>query len=124
MFNRFFTPQEAKKRLPLIKKIVGDILAKGKRLRALSQRPSQISSMEGDTLQIEIEILMKELEELGCFYKDWNFEVGLVDFPAKINEKEVFLCWRSDEPEIRFYHSLEDGYRGRMPIPEDLLGKN
>ena len=63
----------------------------------------------------------KELEQVGCFYKDWNFTLGLVDFPAIIAGKEVLLCWRSDEPEVRFYHTQEDGYTGRRPIPEELL---
>ena len=73
------------------------------------------------TLQEEIEALMKELEDLGCFYKDWNFEIGLVDFPALIQGEEVFLCWRSDEKNIRWYHPVEEGYAGRKLIPENLL---
>lgn len=62
-----------------------------------------------------------ELEELGCFYKDWNFSIGLIDFPSVIDGKEVMLCWKSDEPDILFYHGLQDGFAGRRPIPELYL---
>jgi hypothetical protein len=68
-----------------------------------------------------VEDLTRELEDLGCYFKDWNFEKGLVDFPAVIDGKDVFLCWHSDEPDIRWYHGLEDGFHGRKPIPEQFL---
>ena len=64
---------------------------------------------------------MAELEEIGCFYKDWNFTIGLVDFPAIIDGKEVLLCWRSDEDDILYYHGFEDGYAGRKEIPDKYL---
>ena len=124
MFKKYFTPQEANRRLPLIKGIVVDIITKGKRARIL------LNEFKGDELppaaeelQDEIEGLMEELENLGCFYKDWNFEIGLVDFPSHINGQEVLLCWKSDEPIVRWYHGIEDGDAGRKLIPENLLGK-
>ena len=65
--------------------------------------------------------LFEEIESLGCYYKDWNFTVGLVDFPAKINGRDVMFCWRSDEDRISFFHDEESGYAGRRPIPKELL---
>ena len=122
MFKKLFTVNEANRRLPLVKKIVGDILEKGRKLRQLSQRKNKEKiPVEYHTLSAEIESLMMELEDLGCFFKDWNFEIGLVDFPAKIDERDVLLCWRSDESDIRWYHPVEEGYLGRKLIPEDLL---
>ncbi len=122
MFPRYFKVQEAGQRLPLLRKIVQDILKKGTALRTLLQNSNvREKASECLTLQEEIEALMKELEDLGCFYKDWNFEIGLVDFPALIQGEEVFLCWRSDEKNIRWYHPVEEGYAGRKLIPENLL---
>ena len=80
-----------------------------------------VSPAEVLDLQEKLEALMDELEQLGCYYKDWNFEIGLVDFPAMINGQEVVLCWRSDEPFIRWHHGVEDGFIGRKLIPENLL---
>ena len=56
--------------------------------------------------------------QLNQIYKDWNFTVGLVDFPFVIEGADVYLYWRSDEDEIKFYHSIEEGYSGRKPIPD------
>ena len=61
---------------------------------------------------------MAELEEIGCHYKDWNFSVGLVDFPGIINGEEVYLCWKTDEEKIIYYHGINEGFRGRKLIPE------
>jgi hypothetical protein len=64
---------------------------------------------------------MAELTEIGCSYKDWGFEMGLVDFPGFIDGQPVCLCWRSDEPTVEWYHAPEAGYAGRQPIPAELL---
>ena len=64
---------------------------------------------------------LKEIEDLGCYYKDWNFSIGLVDFPSVIQGREVLLCWRSDEDEITYYHNMEAGYQGRKLIPAEYL---
>ena len=41
---------------------------------------------------------------------------GLLDFPAIIGGKEVFLCWESDEDDIEFWHDLDTGYGGREKL--------
>lgn len=120
---KFFTPREANQTLPLVKRIVDDILAVGTRIRERSvavgahpeEDPEVVAHIE------TLETLFEELESLGCSYKDWNFEFGLVDFPAVIDGQEVMLCWRSDEPGLLFYHDSESGFAGRKPIPQGLF---
>jgi len=57
--------------------------------------------------------------ETGCLIKD--LEVGLLDFPALINNEQVYLCWRLGEDRIRFYHRQDEGFAGRKPLdPRDL----
>lgn len=120
--TKYFTPQEANKRLPLIKQIVGDILDKARNLKVIvAKGDSESQNREYDKTLNDMERLIDELESLGCYYKDWNFEKGLVDFPAQIDGKDVLLCWRSDEPDVRWYHPFEEGFAGRQPIPEHLL---
>jgi len=122
MFKKIFTIPEANKQLPYVKKIVGEILEKGSKLRKLlAANQSNEVSPQCQALGEKIEDLMAELEDLGCFYKDWNFEIGLVDFPVIIEGEETLLCWRSDEPEILWYHGMEDGYAGRRPLPAEWL---
>jgi len=118
---KYFTPAQANSMLPLVRKIVTDILKTGQVIRTLS---SNIEKPEEDPeinrLMDQLDDLFEELEALGCSYRDWNFSEGLVDFPSMIHGQEVFLCWRSDEKEVLYYHDLESGFAGRLPIPKKL----
>ena len=122
MTRRLFTPVQANRTLPLVRRIVADILERGAGLKAYSGRSlaaEEVSSFE--VAQVEVRELIRELEQIGCSYKDWGFEAGLVDFPSKIEGGPVLLCWRSDEPCVGWYHSADEGFAGRKPIPEHLL---
>jgi hypothetical protein len=120
---KLFTPEEASRTLPLVGKIVEDILATGSAMRERSAHPNPTAEQvdEYDVLAAKLRALMDELEALGCYYKDWSFEVGLVDFPSVIDGREVLLCWRSDEPRLQYYHGLDEGFAGRMLIPDAYL---
>ena len=114
-FPRLFTATEAQRTLPLVRAIVHDVLDLGAQARdVLSGRADEPTIEE---LQDQLREHLAELAGIGCYYKDWNFQIGLVDFPALIDGEVVFLCWRSDEPELRYYHRIEDGYAGRRPLP-------
>ncbi len=123
--TKYFTPIEARKTLPLVKKIVKDILNATNEIRLIAddlngkieENPAVKRMVE------EVNNFMQELEEIGCYYKDWNFIIGLVDFPAIIEDKEVFLCWKSDEENIIFYHEIEAGFAGRKLIPEEYFSE-
>jgi hypothetical protein len=120
---KFFTPEEAKRTLPLVKRIIRDIINSGEMMRTIASElnGSVIDDPEIQAIASNINGFITELEEIGCFYKDWNFTIGLVDFPSIIDGKEVMLCWRSDEPEIRYFHDMDSGYAGRKPIPEEYF---
>ena len=126
--RKSFTPAQANRTLPLVKRIVAEILDKGRELAALAARRRKQGDGEAgrlqlrmDAVEMEMRDLLGELERIGCSYKDWGFEKGLVDFPGEIDGRPVLLCWRSDEESVRWFHSPEEGYAGRTPIPEALL---
>lgn len=60
--------------------------------------------------------LMDEFQRREIEVKD--LERGLVDFPAVIGGREVFLCWEKDEDDITHWHELDTGYAGREPLHE------
>ena len=123
MTTKIFTLKQAIKTLPLIKKIVTDILKAGHSIRELSvemEKPED--DPEINRLMDLLDELFEEIESLGCYYKDWNFTVGLVDFPAKIHGRDVMLCWKSDEAHIQYYHDAEEGFAGRKLIPKEVVG--
>jgi hypothetical protein len=57
---------------------------------------------------------LERIHATGCVVKD--LDVGLLDFPARINNEEVYLCWRLGEDRIRFYHRQDEGFSGRKPL--------
>jgi len=120
---KFFSIAEANRTLPLVKKIVRDILDNASEMRLIAEEIA--GNLETDSrikkLASEIDGFMLELEEIGCFFKDPNFKIGLVDFPSMINGADVLLCWRSDEDDIRYYHDLESGYSSRKPVPPEYF---
>lgn len=117
-FKRLFTQSEAESALPLVRQIVADVLETARKIRELGENDSELPR-----LQAELEEHLLELESLGCFFKDWNFTIGLVDFPALIDGKTVLLCWRSDESALAWYHPIEEGYQGRRPLPKSSLAE-
>ncbi|HEV2386430.1 MAG TPA: DUF2203 domain-containing protein [Candidatus Acidoferrales bacterium] len=57
---------------------------------------------------------VEQIEATGCVVKD--LDLGLVDFPGRLNGESVFWCWRLGEDRIRFWHREEEGFAGRKPI--------
>jgi len=55
-----------------------------------------------------------ELEDTGVMIKD--IDQGLLDFPSKRFDEEIWLCWKEGETEIRFWHEIDSGFNGRKPV--------
>lgn len=122
MTNRRFTPFEANRTLPLVRRIAADVLVRGRELRRLARDGVEDAALPRvGVLQAELAELYGELERLGCSWRDLGFERGLVDFPARIAGRDVLLCWKSDEQHVTWYHDAEAGFAGRTPIPRELL---
>ena len=58
--------------------------------------------------------IVRRIERLGCHLK--GLDPALVDFPHIRDGKEVYLCWRYGEKEIRYWHEIESGFSGRKPL--------
>ena len=57
---------------------------------------------------------IEDLENTGVSLK--GLDEGLLDFPAKRFDEEIWLCWKEGETEIKFWHEKETGFMGRKPI--------
>ncbi|MGH9683876.1 MAG: DUF2203 domain-containing protein [Candidatus Acidiferrales bacterium] len=74
--------------------------------------------MEHTRLGNAVQEALDRIQATGCVVKD--LDVGLLDFPARINDEEVYLCWKLGEDRIRFYHRQDEGFAGRKPLdPRD-----
>ena len=63
----------------------------------------------------ELDAIVQEIEDSGAHLKD--VQLGLVDFPSERDGEIVYLCWQFGEPEVAFWHRMEDGFSGRQPLP-------
>jgi hypothetical protein len=62
---------------------------------------------------------IEQVQATGCLVKD--LDSGLIDFPALFRGEEVYLCWKLGEPEIAFWHGVDEGFKGRKAIDRDFL---
>ena len=84
----------------------------------ISYEKTATRRLERNRLAGIIEAAIEQIHSTGCIVKD--IEVGLLDFPARMNGEDVYLCWRLGEDRIRFYHRQDEGFAGRKPIdPRD-----
>jgi hypothetical protein len=64
---------------------------------------------------------LSEINAIGVQVKD--LDIGLLDFPCKVDGDIVLLCWKMGEPTISHWHGTEEGYAGRRPIDERMSGE-
>jgi hypothetical protein len=102
----------------------------GKQLGAIVERISQRGGIllsyehaarlraQHDAMELSVRKAIEQIESTGCVVKD--LDAGLLDFPARLNNEDVYYCWRVGEDRIRFYHRQSEGFAGRKPIdPRD-----
>lgn len=73
---------------------------------------------ERDSSVRKLQEAMSEIEQLGALVKD--LDIGLLDFMARYEGRDVCLCWKLGEDAIRFWHGAEEGFRGRKEIDDDF----
>jgi len=122
--ERHFTREEANALLPQLTAMLDrlrdakDDLTDEEAHEALSEAaPSNGGGDEGKQVGVgflEVRRLLETIEQSGIVLRD--IDRGLVDFPALLDDHEVYLCWELGEDEVAFWHELETGYGGREPL--------
>ncbi len=122
---KHFDLDEANRSLPYVRRVVDDVV-KVYRDAAATQKKLEYPLPDQDVRELEshyersmhrLHELVEELENVGVELKD--YDLGLVDFPAWHEGREVCLCWRLGEEQVAAWHEMEDGYAGRQAI--DML---
>jgi hypothetical protein len=130
--KKYFTVAEANATLPLVRRIVADIVELDRSLRGRLHRLIELRG-EGDepvpldrqdeaddleaTLergQEQMESYERELAQLGVELKDPR--MGLIDFPCWHDDREICLCWRHGEGELGYWHETDAGFAGRRRL--------
>jgi hypothetical protein len=125
-----FSVEEANKTLPLVRRIVSDIVRDyGKwqdkvrqfeaaaLLRMVGQPNEEADRLENEAQELarDIDGYMNEIGQLGVQVK--GLDTGLVDFPGNLNGRPVLLCWQLGEESVQYWHDHEAGFAGRQPLP-------
>ncbi len=64
---------------------------------------------------------LAEIDAIGVQVKD--LETGLLDFPCRLDDQVVLLCWKMGETSIEHWHTMESGFKGRQPVDERFRRK-
>jgi hypothetical protein len=126
--KRRFTAAEADRALPLVRRIVGDIVRTHAEAVALQSRIPSLPPREQPASQAQLEQRLERLEdyvdeltELGCELKDYT--LGLIDFTGRHQGHDVCLCWKLGEDRVAHWHERDAGFAGRQPIATLKEGK-
>lgn len=121
-----YTPQTANKALPEVKRMFAGIVAQKNRAVMLNQELKAIvdsgsdferfikKKQELNAAVTNLDKAIEALEATGVSIK--SVEEGLLDFPSKRFDEEVWLCWKAGEDEIKFWHGKDEGFMGRKPL--------
>jgi len=122
---RRFTIEQANKTLPLVKRVVADIVqvhGKASEIQTkIDATPNGTTARSVLQEQLELTIdrldgLLSELHDIGCELKD--YQAGLVDFIGRHKGHDVCLCWKLGEEKIEFFHEIPAGFAGRQPVAQ------
>jgi hypothetical protein len=120
-FRKHYSRDEARSLLPQIREWLGQLVHQRERISKLEKRLGDLlgkghdvggpTSNEFVKYLAHFKRLLHEFQKREIQVKD--IDRGLIDFPAIIGGREVFLCWEQDEDDIEFWHELDTGYAGR-----------
>ena len=116
--RRRFTLQQANKALPLVTRIVRDIVNTHERATQLQAKLEESTGRES-ALQSQLDSALEQLQDyvdelgsIGVELKD--YESGLIDFPGRHQGRDIYLCWKLGEEKVTHWHELHSGYAGRQ----------
>jgi hypothetical protein len=132
--ERTFTVEEANRTLPLVSRIVEDLVrdhacwedkVREFELATVGSSPNhpdaiaELLQVEAQRLARDIEGYVAELNTLGVICK--GMDRGLVDFRGQINGRDVFYCWKLGEPKVLYWHEVNAGFVGRQRLDTPAL---
>lgn len=137
MSIRTFTLPEAQTLLPVLESLLKTAISSKKLVEDVDNELQEIAHrvfLNGGTLIRVVEVARRkaerekaiqrakdavaEIHATGVQVKD--LDIGLLDFPCKVEGEIVLLCWRLGEDQITHWHSTEEGFAGRKPIDERI----
>jgi hypothetical protein len=123
-YKKHYTREEARALLPKLRTWLAELAELREKLEMNDQRLAVVmaggNDVGGELVNQKVKLLgrmkevLSEFEAREIVIKD--LERGLVDFPAIVGDREVFLCWEKDEEDVEYWHDIDSGYAGREPL--------
>jgi hypothetical protein len=129
---QLYTVDRANRTLPLVRRIVEDIVREHARWQDAIGRLDLLLATNTDTVDLRVAALEREVQTIARDIDGFQAELdaldiqlkdrrlGLVDYPSGMGGRTVLLCWRLGEPEVQFWHEVDAGYAGRQPLTPAL----
>ena len=128
---RLFTTREANAVLPTLQPLLRALADRHAECEQLEELLIEVGQDSGraparDRIELEVQLdtnlaerkrLFEALARHGIEVKDPA--VGLIDFYAQRGAELVYLCYKLGEPEVAYWHPLDDGYSGRKPLESE-----
>jgi hypothetical protein len=131
---QLYTVDRANRTLPLVRRIVEDIVREHARWQDAIGRLDLLLATNTDTVDLRVAALEREVQTIARGIDGFQAELdaldiqlkdrrlGLVDFPTEFDGRRVLLCWRLGEPSVQYWHDEDAGYAGRQPLSPTLVG--
>jgi len=123
-FKNHYTREQARALLPHVRLWLTRVLHLREELRKSDERLGRMIEPGRDLGGPEVNTWLRSVADLQDVLLEFqrreiqlkDLDRGLLDFPAIVDGKEVFLCWEQDEEDIEFWHDLDAGYAGREKL--------
>jgi len=122
---KYYTPKEANNLLEIVSPMIGEMMTISEKIQ--DKQPelwslAEKSAGNGGNATLSkllpdfdrLHELLHQVQDMGIEVKDLT--IGLIDFVAIKDGREVYLCWQHGEEQIQFWHEIEAGFAGRQII--------
>ena len=129
----YFSVESADESLVFVEPVMRDLVEVYQELMRLRTERQELALVLGTEARLaelrgkieqkveRLKALRRELVGVGCEPKD--LVGGLIDFPARFEGRKVWLCWKLGEPNVAWWHELQDGFAGRRPIDAEFRAR-
>ena len=137
--TRFYAIDEANAALPEVERILAALRDQREELIELRDRVVAATPDGGETpttgaaeqirlLRLGMQGLIDQMQAGVARLVDMDITLreistGLIDFPALVSGRPIWLCWRLGEADVAHWHAHDEGYDSRRPLSELPMGR-
>jgi hypothetical protein len=119
----FYTLDRANDRIPELSDMLTLLRTQRDELRELKATFDVAGGDDQRRFRLRMQGLVDQMQAAVARIDGWgitlrDIDSGLIDFPALVSGRQVWLCWQLGEGPVEWWHELDDGFSGRRPLVE------